>query len=80
MRLKRFDQYKRLLKGADPLSDEIERLRNLGKRYIPPKTGAGFYAAIQDARLTKEHVYELNKGNVCPVCRILKSKRGECMC
>lgn len=60
--------------------DEIERMRQWGKRHIPPKTGAGFYANIQDEKLRKEHAYDMNKKNVCPRCHTVKSKRGECMC
>lgn len=61
------------------LSEEIERIRGYGRRYIPQKTGAGFYAQIEDQRLREEQQDEKRRG-VCPKCRIVKSKNGECMC
>lgn len=60
--------------------EEIERVRNYGRRWIPQKGGGGggYFAALQDEKINKELKYDLN--NVCPKCRIVKSKRGECMC
>lgn len=60
------------------ISPEIQRSRNYGKRYIPEKTGAGFYAAIQDEKLKVEHSFDLNKRNVCGKCNMLKSRNGKC--
>lgn len=60
------------------MSDEIERMRQYGRRWIPHKTGAGYWGMIQDAKLTKEHAYEMNKKNVCPSCHMVLTKRGKC--
>jgi hypothetical protein len=59
---------------------EIERMRNYGKRWIPQKSGGGggFFAALQDEKINAELRYD--RKNVCPKCRVVKAKNGECFC
>lgn len=60
-------------------SEEIDRMRNYGKRWIPPKSAAGHFARLQDAKLIEEQREEKSRG-VCKRCNMVKSKNGECMC
>lgn len=55
----------------------LNHLRRQGNMPVPPKGGM-FMAKVMDEKLIKEHRYDMS--NVCPVCRVVKSKRGECLC
>lgn len=61
------------------MSEEIDRIRNYGKRYIPQKSGMGYFAQLNDEKLRKEEADEKARG-VCPKCRIVRAKNGECFC
>lgn len=64
------------------MSEELEYLRRKYAGVIRDKpvgkSSAGYWADVQDKKLSEEHAYELNKRNVCPRCQMLRTKSGKC--
>lgn len=60
--------------------EEIERVRQYGKRWLTPKGGGGggYFAMLQDEKINKELKYDRN--NVCKKCHTVISRNGECLC